>query len=332
MKSILVVRLSSLGDIILTQPVLAAIQRAGDRAELLVKPEYASLAAMLPGAARVLTSVRDLAPAYDAALDLHGVPRALRALRAARCTRVIRYDKHVLARRLLLRPNGLPVPWNRWSPLRRDASVAAWYAAAAEKAGYRAATAAPEVRPPDAAVRGARALLRELGAGRRFVALSPGAAWANKQWPPAHFTNLAARLERECGRVPVFVGGPSETALCADAARAAGGRAVSAAGRTDIPVLAALLGAADLLICNDSGPMHLGLAAGTRVVAFFGPTVPEFGFAPRDAERSRILSVPLRCRPCSLHGGRRCPAEHHRCLREITPDAAFEAARELMKK
>jgi len=195
--------------------------------------------------------------------------------------------------------------------------------------------APPRVAVPDEARRQAGKVLSDLGmkAGQRYIALAPGAQWPAKEWPPAFYAELAGRLDRELKYIPLLVGGAAEAERCAVVACQAGGRAISAAGLTDLPVLAALLEAADLLICNDSGPMHLGAAAGTRVVAFFGPTVPEFGFMPQTpVERSRILSVPLRCRPCSLHGGKRCPVGHHHCLRTLRPDEAFAAVRELLNE
>jgi len=82
-------------------------------------------------------------------------------------------------------------------------------------------------------------------------------------------------------------------------------------------------------VTNDTGPMHLAEALGVPVLAFFGPTVREFGFAPWRPE-SRVLEVTLNCRPCSLHGGRVCPRKHFRCLRGITPRQAWDSLREMI--
>ncbi len=328
MSSVLVVRLSSLGDIVLTQPVLAGIQAAGHAVDLLVKPDYAGLAGLLPGATRVLTSRSQLAPAYDLILDLHGTVSARRAVAAATAGRRLRYAKHSLARRLLVRPGGHPVFWNRWSPLRHPQSVLDWYLAAARRAGFSDFPPRPRVVPPAPA----RPRLGAWGVPDtgRYVLMAPGAKWPTKQWPPEHYAQLASRVIREMNRAVVLVGGEGERDVCRQVAELTGGQAASAAGATDLPTLAGWLRHADLLVANDSGPLHLGLAAGTRVLAFFGPTVPEFGFAPFGDERARILSRPMPCRPCSLHGGRRCPLGHHDCLRRLDPAEALAALREML--
>lgn len=330
-RAVLVLRLSSLGDILLTQPVLAAVRSAGDEVDLAVRPEHADLARLLPGVDRVLTGPEQARARYDLCLDLHASARSRRWLRRVRSGPVFRYDKRALARRLLVRPGGRRVPWNRWSGLDRPASVTAWYAEAAVRAGYPPPAAPPHVAVPAAARSAARALLKRLGLrpGQRYAVLAPGAKWPSKQWPQDHYARLAQDLERRFGLVSVFVGHPGEAELCRDSAAAAGGRAVTTAGATDLPVLAALLADAELAVTNDSGPLHLALAAGTKGLAFFGPTVPEFGFAP-SGPRVRVLSLDLPCRPCSLHGGRACPLGHQRCLRGITPEDACAAAEELL--
>ncbi len=77
-----------------------------------------------------------------------------------------------------------------------------------------------------------------------------------------------------------------------------------------------------LLLSNDSAPLHLGVAVGTSLVAIFGPTVTEFGFAPY-GEGSVVIERSLDCRPCGIHGGMRCSKKHFRCMTEITPEEVF---------
>jgi heptosyltransferase-2 len=335
MKSVLVVRLSSLGDIVLTQPVLAQIQREGGCVDLLVSPAYANLAGMLPGADRVLCSAQALRPAYDLVLDLHATLKARRALQPVHGRSLVRYGKHGLARRLLVRPKGRPVFWNAWSGLRSPQSVVQWYGAAAQRVGFQMpASLIPEVTIPETAQAQARQLLKKVGlsASEPIALLAPGAKWETKQWPLAYFGQAAQGLHRGLGLRPVFIGGPDEAALCQEAARLAGSPAVTLAGQTDFPVLAALFQKAGVAVTNDSGPLHLGLAAGSRVVALLGPTVPAFGFAPMDHPRAAVLSLDLACRPCSLHGSRQCPLGHRDCLRKIRPEDVVRAATALMEK
>jgi heptosyltransferase-2 len=82
-------------------------------------------------------------------------------------------------------------------------------------------------------------------------------------------------------------------------------------------VSAALIERAGVLVSNDSAPLHIAGAVGTRVVAIFGPTVPAFGFGPT-GPRDAIAEVHnLSCRPCSTHGPMVCPLLHHRCMKDL---------------
>jgi heptosyltransferase-2 len=329
---LLVVRLSSLGDLVLAQPLVTALAEAGHRVTLLTKPENRALGAMFPGLAKVAVSPLELNPAYDIVLDLHGTLRARRWSRKAPSVSRVRYAKHALARRLLVRPGGHPVFWNAWSGLRGRVSVADWYAQAARRAGLTFTLQAPRLEIPAQAQAEAESLLRQAGLSpqERWAALAPGARWPTKQWPLEFFAALAARLEQAADVRAAVVGGPGEERMGQDLMRRAGGRAVSLAGQSSVPVLAALLSRCALFAGNDSGPMHLAMAAGAPVLAFFGPTVAGFGFMPLASPRVRILERPLDCRPCSLHGARRCPLGHHDCLRQIGPEEAFQAAKPLL--
>jgi len=86
---------------------------------------------------------------------------------------------------------------------------------------------------------------------------------------------------------------------------------------------AALIATVDLMLTNDSAPLHIANAVQTDVFAIFGPTVRRFGCYPF-REHDKMLEVDLYCRPCSKHGGRRCPEKHFRCMRDIQPAFVFE--------
>lgn len=183
---------------------------------------------------------------------------------------------------------------------------------------------------PAAAVERAEALLAAFP--RPVLGLNPGSTWATKRWPLEHFAAVAAWAARGGATVLVF-GGPGEGAEAATVLAGSGagpggrlgaGRVLNVSMRFDLPTLAACLGRLDAYLTNDSGPMHLAWMQGTPTVALFGPTVRSLGFSPR-GKHSTVLEIDLSCRPCGLHGHNRCPQGHHRCLRDIRPEAA-EAA------
>ncbi|MBN1596619.1 glycosyltransferase family 9 protein [candidate division FCPU426 bacterium] len=327
MKNILAVRLTSLGDIVLTQPVLEQIARQGHHVDLMVHPDYAALGRMLPGVQEVVTSLSDLKPVYDIVLDLHGTWRARRLLRKVRYRRIVHYHKRALARRLLVRRGGKPRFWNAVSGLSEKEQVTDWYAQAAVRAGFAKATGWPRVELSEWAQAAALQTLHKAGCKNsgRFAVLAPGATWPTKQWPQEYFAQLALGLEQKFGYVPVLVGVLEERPLCEAVAKAAGGRTISLAGMTNIQTLAAVLSRAEITVANDSGPLHLALAAGCRAVALFGPTVPQFGFAPVQHPQAMVLEKKLSCRPCAVHGGKKCPLQHHACLRTLMPQEVQSA-------
>ena len=334
MPKILAVRLSSLGDVVLAQPVVTALARLGHTVEFLTKPAYRTLAEMFPGTVRVLTSPEELARDYDWVLDWQGTLRSRFWISRLKKIKTVRYAKHSLARRLLIRPWGRSMFWNAWPGLSPEASVTSWYAQAAQRAGLAAPWSEPQLEVPEAARLTAADLLAKAGlaAAEPWVAMAPGAKWPTKQWPLEFYAALAMKLEKELGLRTIFMGATADAGVCQQAHALSGSRAVSLAGQTSLPVLAALLAQARLLVCNDSGPLHLGVAAGTRVLAFFGPTVREFGFAPKASPRVRLLSRDMPCRPCSLHGSRQCPLGHQACLKKITTEEAFSVSKEMLGK
>ncbi|MEO8295031.1 MAG: lipopolysaccharide heptosyltransferase II [Gemmatimonadota bacterium] len=152
-----------------------------------------------------------------------------------------------------------------------------------------------------------------------FIALAPGSIWGTKRWP--YYGDLAARLEGDI----VIVGGPDDRSLGDDICQTAGRHARNAAGALTLRASAALLARASMLITNDSAPLHLATAAGTPIVAIFGPTVPGFGFGPRGAGDMVVQRDELSCRPCSRHGPQRCPLGHHRCMRDVSVETVLVA-------
>jgi heptosyltransferase-2 len=183
------------------------------------------------------------------------------------------------------------------------------------------------IRPPLASL----APPRSFGNGPGILGLAPGAQWATKRWPEEHFSSLLRlRSQARPGRVRIFLG-PREEAWFP------GGPLEQAAldsGHTEIirsrPLteVAALLGECRLLATNDSGLLHVAEAVGTPVLAFFGPTVREFGYYPVLAG-SRVLETTLDCRPCSRNGKRPCHRGDLACLDRILPAEAAAVLAEM---
>ena len=317
MLSILLVRFSSIGDVLLTTPLLRALRRRhpGARLVFVTKRAMAPLVADNPHLSDVVTlepsePVRHLAARLAAlgpthGLDLHGSLRS-RALRLLVRCRWAGYRKRKLARAALIA--------TKLDIYGRHVPVPERYFAAARHLDVQ-----PDGDPPEFALgaparaRVAQWLAARGAADAPLVALAPGAAHATKRWPLAHWEQLAARL-RATGMTAVVLGGPDDRGLGGELA----GQAVTAAGEFSLQETGALLARARVLVSNDTGVMHMATGVGTPVVALFGPTVEQFGFFPYSA-RATVLQRALDCRPCSAMGSARCPMGHHRCLVDISP-------------
>lgn len=334
------IRFSSLGDVILALPAARSLKAAFPGAEVcfLTRDAYRPLLEDQPGIDRVI-ALEEAPPgvaglvrfcrrlgAFDLAVDLHRNLRSRICLRATAAASRISYRKDSLQRRLWA------AGWMRERMEREGRHVIDRYLEPLRRLGRTPAFTQPELVIAPAALEGARAFLRAAGVRdpERIAILFPGARWPNKRWTVPGFAAVAARLREEFGLEPVLGGDAADKEPVAEVARLIPGGAVSAAGRTGLPELAAVLKLARIAVANDSGPAHLAAAVGTPVAVLFGPTVEAFGFTPRGG-RVRVVSRKLACRPCTLHGGVRCPRGRRICLDEIAPDEVLTAIRELLQ-
>lgn len=154
--------------------------------------------------------------------------------------------------------------------------------------------------------------------GRRWLGLNPGAEYGPaKRWPVERFAAAAATARQKLDCTPVIFGGPGDVDLAAHLARAAGEPLFNLAGKTTLRELACALKCCEVVLTNDSGPMHLAAAVGARVAAIFGSTAPELTGPPN----ADILRQPPPCAPCFL---RECPIDL-RCLRSIDVERVVAA-------
>ena len=164
--------------------------------------------------------------------------------------------------------------------------------------------------------------LAELGldAPPRVVAFCPGAEYGPaKRWPAAHFATLARALA-ERGRAVWLFGSPKDHAVAEDICRLAPGCCRNLCGATSLGQAIDLLALAELVVCNDSGLMHVAAALDRPIVALYGSSSP--GFTPPLSDRADILSLKLSCSPCFE---RQCPLGHLDCLNKLSPQQVLAA-------
>jgi heptosyltransferase-1 len=159
----------------------------------------------------------------------------------------------------------------------------------------------------------------------RWIALLPGARWDNKRWPVENFADLAGRVGSLASELKfAILGGADDRALGHAIAEANPGRCLDLTGQTTLPEMIEWLRLSELVITNDTGPMHIAAALRKRVIALFGPTDPA-GTGPYGQRQNVLQHTALPCVPCMR--GHCHYIDPLACLRALTPAIVFEEAR-----
>lgn len=152
------------------------------------------------------------------------------------------------------------------------------------------------------------------------IAIAPAAHFKTKQWLPENFIELIELLNKKLRTEIYLLGGKQDYELCEMIAQRTG--AINYAGKLSIIESAIKIDASDLLITNDTGLMHIGSARQIPTVVFYGSTTPDLGFIPYK-NKNIIIQQEMWCRPCSHIGRNKCPLIHFNCMKKITPKLAF---------
>ena len=321
MRRVLVIAPAWVGDMVMAQAVVAALDTRGDSVDVLAPTTVAPIGHRMPGVSSVIEFPSrhgrlDLAmrwrmgkrlagSSYDAAIVL---PNTFKSALIALFARIPERRGFVGESRRVILTHALALDVERW-PRMVDR-----YAALVGES-----VILPKLTADDA---NAERLVSAFDLDRPFVVLCPGGEYGPaKRWPEAHFVGLARELAARHLK-PVVIGGPNDQA--AAAAIAADSPAIDLVGRTTLIDAVDLIARARGVVCNDTGLMHVAAALGTPVAAIFGSTTP--AFTPPLSRRSIVLEETLDCRPCFA---RECPLGHTRCLTMIEASAAVAALERL---
>ena len=321
MKRILVVKLSSLGDVAHALSAVRALkERTGAAIDWVVQPEYAPLLACCPDVARTIVFprrnfargffpfLRELRrEKYDVVVDLQGLMKSALAARLARGARRVgpAWAREGVGRFYDAQPAKTPGP-------RRHA--------VAELMDVANLVAPGDSTPPEPNLAFPEA--ESDGDPGPHVAFAPFSRWKTKDWPVEKFAELGRRLATEMGCRIRIVGGRDDEAQGETLARQIGEGARNLCGRTDLPGLCSLLKQMDLLVTVDSGPMHWADALGVPLVAVFGATDPARTGPFRQPDHV-VAKDGLECRPCH---SRTCARGDLVCLRTLEVESVFQMA------
>jgi lipopolysaccharide heptosyltransferase II len=329
----LIVRLSSVGDIVLSSLLIRTLHSRFPQCQIeyLVKEEYADLVRYNPHVAKTIIfpshgSLADLCrlrgsvrrSGYDLLIDIHDSLRSRVLCLGAR--RVVRIRKRKIARFALVH-----FRWDLYRHFGGSPNVALRYCEPLEVLGVSDDGAGLDLYVPEEAQKRARHVLQAHGIveGQPVLGVCPSARHATKMWLPERFAEAAYRLGASHAMTVVLFGDTGERARCEAIAeemhRHSPGIPVAVlAGKLSLLETAAAMDACTLVVTNDSGLMHIAAARKRKVVAVFGSTVRQFGFMPFGTESRIAENADLPCRPCTHIGRDQCPRGHFRCMNDVT--------------
>jgi heptosyltransferase-2 len=328
---ILVIRLSSLGDVVLSTAAFPNLRAHFPDAEIsvLVKSDYADLFDNNPNIDHVVvydplrqpfsSLAKEIRLArYDWIIDLHGNLRSWLVRLVSGPLRVTVVEKASLARNLLV--------WTKWLSPRLDKSVRERILECLEASGVPIVSTETQLFSKNQS-----AVLEtfSIDPSKKLIGIAPGARHKTKEWPAQRFAEAANRLGAIANSEVLILGSAADR----DAAKRVGEKLSvpykDLTGFTSLKELMAVVSKLSFLLTNDSGIMHIADAFKIPLVAIFGPTVRAFGFAPY-RPTSHVVEVNLKCRPCSLHGTNVCPLGHHNCMNDVDTEAVLFATSELL--
>lgn len=173
-----------------------------------------------------------------------------------------------------------------------------------------------------------RFLLRkfDMDTQQPIAGLMPGAEFGPaKQWPASHFAHLVKKLNDEGWQVCIL-GSPKDFSTGEEIRTISHGRAINLCGQTSLEDAVDLLAHTSVAVTNDSGLMHIAASVGSKVVAIFGSSSPDY--TPPLTSQAVILKTEIQCRPCFQ---RQCHLDHYRCLKEIEPRHVLSAIHNLCR-
>jgi heptosyltransferase I len=357
-RKILLIKLSAVGDVVQTIPLLNALRRRYPTAQIdwLVKPALAELLRENPAISSIIEfggedgsfvnyarlAGRLRANAYDLVLDMQGQLRTALFVLATGAPVRIGFDRP-RASVWDASPREFPAEARKhaWQGAREgswlaythhipiptlDIHAVDRYLSIGPMLGFPASQ--PDFSFPLAqeASKRVEALLRERGlAGAPLLTIAPGTIWETKHWGTEKFADVAQHFLRK-GFAVALMGSRRERAVCEDVARLAPG-AVDIAGETTLAELAALIRRSTISVTNDSGPMHLAVALERPVVGIFGPTDPVWIGPYGHPDNALRAGVP--CSPCLLRQLSRCHYGHV-CMERVSASAVIERMEQVL--
>ena len=333
---ILIIRLSSIGDILLSTAFIRQTRLTFPEAEIdfIIKKRFADLVQYNPHINKVFeyddenkTGLSEFVShfktiKYDYIFDLHNNLRSIYIRNRIHAKNRFHIKKDKLAQTALVK-----LKWHLYSHLK---SIPERYSDVGVEAGITDDGKGLEVywnEETESSVNDhfSRA---KIVVSRPTIGLAPGAGFYTKRWPRDYFIQLIDLINSRDDYNILLLGGEQETELGKQLAKLP--NVYNFIAKLNILESGVAISRLSSLISNDSGLMHMATCVNTPVVAIFGSSVKEFGFFPYRAKSSVVENKDLDCRPCSHIGKSSCPRSHFKCMNDIQPDKIYNALKEVI--
>ena len=322
-SKVLIIRFNSIGDIVLTSPVVKALDYDGYEVHYLAKEAYTSMLYSNPQIEKVWkfkNEFRELIrqlkkEKFDYVVDLHNNYRSFR-IKSALSTRCLSLKKPRIKLWLLT---------NLGIKLFKPRHIVHRYLDVIAPFNIPTDHLVPEFYFSNNS-----AMKRDIKLPDEYIVICISTAYKTKTIPDEKIIELIESIDNQV----VLLGGKEDIHRSEQMMLSVKGNPVNLVGKTDIELSAIIISNAQVVITGDTGMMHISTALNRPTISIFGSTHPVLGYTPFKIEENNNLQLiensDLHCRPCTKQGRHKCPRGHFKCMKEIKTESIIEKIKELI--
>ena len=334
-EKILIIRLSSIGDVLLATPLIRILRKRfpGSKIDFVIKEQFKELISLHPYLDTIYTyqkeatdnSLKEIkqrikAQKYDVIFDIHKNFRSHYLRTGSKAEHIYKFKKFIFKRWLLVHL--------KIDLYKRIIPVYQRYIDSGRKLGIEYDEQGLDIFIPDSIRNTINNAWDKIPGSKDdlVIGIAPGASLMTKRWPVEGFRTIIEQLLETYPQARILLfGDKNDQAITRELMSNENSRIFDVAGKYSLLETAALLDYCDLVVTNDTGLMHLASALKKKVVAIFGSTTEQLGFFPCNKEAIVIQNNKLKCRPCSHVGRQECPKKHFKCMLEISDADVLKA-------
>jgi lipopolysaccharide heptosyltransferase II len=336
---ILIIRLSSIGDIILTTPLIRNMKKKFPEStiDFVIKNEFVDLLENHPLINKLYKLEKGINKKplkkikrqiknekYDLIVDLHKNFRSYYLTFRSEAKQIVRYKKFILQRLLLVK--------FKINLFKKIVPINERYFLSLNRFNIQNDKLGLEIHFNNQIEQKIKNYYKDFLNNKNdlIIGIAPGASFATKRWTLDGFQDVINYFIEHHKTKIILFGNKFDRELIHSAQISNEHNILNSAGKHSISETGVLMDHCDVVLTNDSGLLHLTTALKKPVVAIFGSTTEELGFFPSTTNNIVVQNSDLKCRPCSHVGRNKCPKDHFKCMKEITSKEVIKAIEKLI--